>query len=152
MNATGALTAGGIAAVCAGLAIYLHRRKVWPKTVIILAMLSSLGVSGGILGRFFDWSGEQLGRLSTNATAALFGIGAPIVTVCIMGLALFFALKPKGPGPTKWSVLVAALFVPLCLALGGIAGNVGGAMQDGYAAMVPSVVEGFSNAVASIRR
>lgn len=152
MNATGALTAAGIAAIAAVVALYLYRRKVWPKTVVILALFASLGIAGGVFGRFLDWVGGQMAKTTNNATATFFGIGVPLVVAAVMALALFFALKPKGPGPTKWSPLVALFFVPVCLAVGGVAANVGGAMQDGYAALVPAASSAFSDAVASFRR
>jgi hypothetical protein len=140
-----------VAAIAAILALYFHRKKVWPKTIIVLGLLAGIGAAGAF-GRGLDWLGKQMAKGTANATATVFGIVVPGALACVMLLALFFALKPKGPGPTKWSFPIAVLLVPVLLAVGGIFGDLGGGLQDGFAAVVPATLNGVSDAVASFRR
>lgn len=151
MNASGALSATGVAAVAALLALYLHRKKVWPKPIIVLAFVAGLGVAGTV-GSATDWVGERILAGASSSTKALFGVGTPIVIVLIGGLALFFAFKPKGPGPTKWSAPIAFILPTLLIATGGASAQAGSALQDGFGAATQGSMGVLSDLAASLNK
>lgn len=150
MNTAGALSASALAAIAVVLAIYLHRKKVWPKTIIIAAFIGGLGVAGA-LGRAVDWTGEKITSGMGTATAALFGAAVPAALAIIWILAVYFALKPKGPGPTKYTAPIAFMLPTVLLAVGGVFADVGGLLQDGFGFGAGQAGAAFTSVVQDLR-
>jgi hypothetical protein len=141
------LSFGGIAAIALMLALLFVYKKVFPKAVPWLMLTAGLGLIG-IIGRLLDRSAGFLVGITDATTRAVFGVGAPIGLVIVMGTYLFLHLKPRGHPPTKLTKWIALIFPSVLVTVGGI--FLGLTMTtEGLVAEVSQVVGELVDSIAS---
>lgn len=148
---TGALSAAAIAAIAGALGIYLLRKKVWQKYVPYLMLAAGLGLAG-MLGGALDWIGQSLVGTTSSVTRTLAGAAVPLVLTFVFGLALVLALKPKGPGVTRWTPWIALVFPAVLVATGGMAGDLGALLNHLFGTATTAALNALGTAIQGAGR
>jgi hypothetical protein len=109
-------TAGAIAAIAFALALILNWKGKGPKLIIPLMLIAGLGASG-LLGRILDGIAGLILTAVGSGTQAAMGVAVPVIGVVAMGVIVWFDMRDGDPA--IFTQVLALLFPPACMAVGG---------------------------------